>query len=127
MSRVWYSIGYLVFLVVEVVRGSARVAVSAFSPRMRSRPSIVEFPSRCRTDVEVTFLTSSITITPGTLVLGVAAATDDVPVTVYVHVLFGGDRAEAVAGLRDMESRLLRALRGRDLEQDPSGRRRVQP
>lgn len=113
MSRIWFSLDYVAFLVREVVRGSFRVAVSAFSPRIRSRPSIVEFPSRCRTDVEVTFLTSSITITPGTLVLGVAAAADDLPVTVYVHVLFGGDRAEAIAGLRDMESRLLRALRGR--------------
>ena len=35
-------------------------------------PAIVEFPLRCRSDLEISVLASSITITPGTMVLGIA-------------------------------------------------------
>lgn len=105
-------LGYAVWLLGEVVAGSWQVAVRTCSPRRRRRPMIVELPLRCRTDLEVVAFTSSITITPGTLVVGVARALDGGSPTIFVHALLGAGRDDTVAGLRDMESRLLRALRG---------------
>lgn len=112
--RSWYAVSYLAFIVVEVVRGSLRVAAAALGLGPGSTPSIVEFPLRCRSDLEVTAMASSITITPGTLVLGTAAATETDPPTLFVHSLFGRGRPEVLDGLEDMERRLLRATRGAD-------------
>jgi multicomponent Na+:H+ antiporter subunit E len=68
---------------------------------------------RCTSDLEVTLMTSSITITPGTLVLGIAPRTEEEPTTVFVQALYGRDEDAVLAGLHEMERRLLRATRGR--------------
>ena len=112
MTRVLPTLAFVLFVLREVVAGSARVTLAALGPPGRSRPAVVEFPLRCRSDLEVTALASAITITPGTLVLGTASALGDEPPTLFVHDLFSGGREAALAGLRDMESRLLRATRG---------------
>ncbi|PIE21473.1 MAG: sodium:proton antiporter [Arachnia propionica] len=110
--RVWHSIRYLGYLNKEILAGSLLVARAALSRRRIDSPAIVAFPLRCNSDIEVTLLASSITLTPGTLVLGLAAASPAEPPTMYIHSLFDNDRSRVVAGLRDMESRLLLALRG---------------
>lgn len=109
--RVWYALGYVVFLAREVILGSLRIARNVVV--RRTRPSIVEYRLRCRTDLEVAAFTSSVTVTPGTLVVGLAGARDDEPATIFVHSLFTTDRAGVIAGLADMEDRLLRATRGK--------------
>lgn len=103
---------YLPWLVLEVVKGSWNVLRDTLTPGNDSTPMIVEMPLRCRTDLEITAMASSITITPGTLVVGTAAAGDGLSPSLFVHSLYAGSRAELLADLRDMESRLLRATRG---------------
>ncbi|MBW3086898.1 hypothetical protein KEM60_03127 [Austwickia sp. TVS 96-490-7B] len=110
--KLWHKATYLAFLVREVLLGSWQVAVAAIHPRTISTPAIVEMPLRCASDLEITILASSITITPGTLVLGTAAADGDSPPTLFVHAMFAKSRQEALDGLYDMETRLLRASRG---------------
>lgn len=111
--RMLYAVAYLGYVVRELIRGALTVAWYAVSPELRARPAIVEYPLHCRSDLEVAVFTSSITITPGTVVLGLAGSHGEVPATIFVHSLFGGTREPVVAGLRDMEVRLLRATRGR--------------
>lgn len=105
-------IAYLVWLVGQVIAGSVMVARRAMRPGDFAEPSIVAFPLRCETDLEVTWMASSITITPGTLVVGTAHGSDDEPATVFVHSVFDQDRQSVKEGLRNMEDRLLRMTRG---------------
>lgn len=104
-------IRYLLWLSGQIVSGSLSMARNAVRPGEFGAPSVIEFPLRCVTDLEVTWMASSITITPGTLVLGTAHGTDTEPVTVFVHCVFDQDRAEIEEGLRAMEDRLLSMLR----------------
>ncbi|MEO9247141.1 Na+/H+ antiporter subunit E [Citricoccus nitrophenolicus] len=105
-------IAYLVWLVGQVISGSLTVARRSVRPGRFAEPSIVAFPLRCETDLEVTWMASSITITPGTLVVGTAHGSEAEPVTVFVHSVFDADRDSVREGLRDMEDRLLRMTRG---------------
>ncbi len=122
-------VSYVVYVLHAVAVGTWHVCVAAFRPGDTSHPAIVEFPLRCATDGEIAMMASSITITPGTLVVGTAAGTADAPPTLFVHALFGGSREEVVGGLREMETKLLRATRGpraaRDVPDapDPGARR----
>lgn len=109
--RLLHAISYLWFMIVEVNKGSYQVASAAFLPQRRRDPMIIEFETLCRSDLEITALASSITITPGTLVLGIAAGTDDTDPSMFVHSIFSEDRDEVLAGLRDMEARLLKVTR----------------
>lgn len=102
-------LSYLVYLVGQVYVGSWQVARAAVGAGVVSRPAIVEFPLRCRTDLQISAMAASITITPGTLVLGTAPAEGDTPPTLFVHALFARDRESVLAELRTMEDRLLRA------------------
>ncbi|MDN5571984.1 MAG: Na+/H+ antiporter subunit E [Propionibacteriaceae bacterium] len=111
--RLWYFVSYVAWIVLEVIKGSIDVARDAVTPGVGSTPAIVKLPLRCRTDLEVTAMASSITITPGTIVLGTASAQGGAPPVLYVHSLYGGTRAEIMAGLHEMEDRLLRVTRGR--------------
>lgn len=107
-------LSFIAFIAGQILAGAYQVARDLVDHR--ATPAIVEFPLRCRTDVEVSVLTACITMTPGTLVLGVAPAHQDQPATLFVHSMFGTGRDEIRAGLRTMEDRLLRATRGRQEE-----------
>lgn len=113
MSRLWSSVTFVVWLLGHVIKGSAQVAWRVLTPGLAATSAIVEHHLHCRTDLEITLFGSAVTITPGTVVLGIAAAGDDHGPVVYVHCLFGGGREALLAGLRDLEGRLLRCTRGR--------------
>ncbi|WP_216629698.1 Na+/H+ antiporter subunit E [Brevibacterium renqingii] len=112
MIRIIRGVSYVGFILRAVVTGSFTVVTRLFRADY-AQPMIVELPLRCATDLEVTLFASSITITPGTLVAAIAAGTSTQPPVLFVHALFEESEEEALAGLIDMESRLLAMTRGR--------------
>ena len=112
--RVWYAISYLFFIIKEILKGALSIAVDSLSPGTSTQPAIIEYHLAGTLDVEVIGMASSITITPGTLVLGTASGNEEEGATLYVHAMFAPDRESVVNSLRDMEDRLLRATRGKE-------------
>ncbi|GAA1491178.1 Na+/H+ antiporter subunit E [Brachybacterium sacelli] len=112
MRRLRNSISYVLWILGEIVKGSVDVAKGVYSPGTRSSPAIVEYPLRATTDVEIIMMASSITITPGTLVVGIAHGTLEESSSLFVHALFAESRDQVTADLSEMEERLLRATRG---------------
>ena len=95
-------------LVVSVVRLAADVS----TPGSTQRPRIVKLSLGDLTDLEVSLLTSSITITPGTLVLAVSPPGGAEPRAAFVQALFGEDEAAVLADLEGMRAKVLAATRG---------------
>ena len=114
--RVFYAIGYVVWLALEVIRQAIRLGRDVLTPGLNVSPSIVEFPLRAESRFELASIESSITITPGTLTLGVFDPKDGTPRSLFVHFLYAHTHEGAVAELEAMERRLLKATRGRDWE-----------
>ena len=46
MIRLWYSLRYVLWLTVEVLRQSVRLARDVLTPGLEISPSIIEFPLR---------------------------------------------------------------------------------
>lgn len=116
--NVLHLCSYVPWILVEVVKGSWNVVRDTMTPGIDSTPMIVELPLRCRSDLEITAMASSITITPGTLVVGTASADAGVGPSLFVHSLYVDSREQLLADLREMESRLLRVTRGQSSEED---------
>lgn len=112
MTRIWYSLGYVGWVLWQVLLLSLHLGRDALTPGLTVTPRIVKLPTRLTSDREIAVMASSITITPGTLVLGIAPAMNGTPAALFVQALYGQDEDEVMADLRQMETRLLRASRG---------------
>ena len=85
------AVGFLAFYVWELVVSSLRVAYDVLTPTLHMRPAIVAVPLDVRSDVAITLLANLVSLTPGSLTLDVSADRR----TLYVHVMFVGDDADA--------------------------------
>lgn len=94
----------------EIIRASAMVARDIVAPSDRLAPGVLVVPLRCRTPLEISLLSGLITLTPGTLVVGVHPRSAEL----WVHAMYARDPERARQELIDTETRVLRALRGRE-------------
>lgn len=106
-GRLLAVLALLAWAAVEVIRASAQVLRDIVVPSSRLAPVVLVVPLRCRTRLETATFSGLLTLTPGTLTVGI----NDDPPTLWVHGLYGQDvevlRAEVLA----VEDRVLRALR----------------
>lgn len=100
----WY-VGALVSANVAILRDN-------LTPGQASTPGIARLATHCRTDNELTLLAALITLTPGTLVVGTETSEDGTRTRVlFVHGMYAADADALRHELRDMESRMLHAVR----------------
>lgn len=107
-SRVPAVISFVFFFLYEMLRANFQVAYDVITPKFFMKPGIVQYPMDARTDLEITFLTNLISLTPGTLILDVS---DDKKV-VYIHVMYLADKDAFIQQIKGgLEKRLLDILR----------------
>ena len=117
LLQAWWAVSYLVWLAWQVPKQAFILGRDVLTPGLDVSPSTLEIAA----------IESSITITPGTLTLGVAEA-DEVDdsdeaspglgaggKSLFVHFLYAHTHEGAIAELADMESRILRVTRGREV------------
>jgi len=98
--------GFMTFFIKEIFLANLRVAYDVLTPRHHMRPGIVAVPLDLKTDLEITVLTTLITLTPGTLSLHV---TDDRR-TLYMHAMYIDDPGQLVMGIKDGFERRVREV-----------------
>lgn len=86
--RVPRSVGFVLYVLWELVLANIKVARLVLTPRERLRPGIVAVPLDLRTDAQITTLANLITLTPGTLSLDVSHDRR----VLYVHSIEVADR-----------------------------------
>lgn len=106
-----------------IVRSSAMVARDIVAPSSRLAPGVLIIPLQCRTPIEVSLFSGLITLTPGTLVVGVHPHLSEL----WVHGMYARDPEALRAELLATEARVLRALRGRRGVAEPTASPGGQP
>lgn len=93
----------------ELLLSAVSVAKEAWRPRLALRPAVVAVPLDVTSDLEITVLSSLISLTPGTLSLDVSPDRK----TLYVHALVADDDgADVRASIKDrLERPVKRAFR----------------
>lgn len=90
---------YLATFSWEIVRANLDVAYRVLSPTMPIEPEVILVPLRVETDLAITTIANSITITPGTVTLDYDEETN----ALYVHAIDGRDPEAIVAPIRTWE------------------------
>lgn len=87
---------YLGIFVIDIVRGSVLVAWLILRGPVRLRPAFVQVPLVLRTDLAISLLANTISLTPGTVSAHLAADKR----TLIVHTIDTGDAAALVAEIK---------------------------
>lgn len=103
-------LGFGLWFAWQVVVTAGAVIHDVVTPGHQSTPRIVLLDLGRTSDAHLTALSLLITLTPGTLTLGVEEL-EDGGRALLVHSLYHGDNPAAVADLADMDTRLRRATR----------------
>lgn len=74
---------YVLSFTRELILANIQVLRIVLSPRIRIRPGILAYRTRCRTPFGVILLANSITLTPGTLSVDISEDSQ----TIFVHAL----------------------------------------
>lgn len=106
---------YIPWLILQIFLAGYATAKAAFGFATPFHPVVVRYPLRVSSNLAITAFSTSITITPGTLSIGLRqgrTATD--PTILLVHAVFGEDPAEVFRDLADMEERLAPSVKSID-------------
>lgn len=100
---------YLALFTKEVIYGSIRIGYDIISPKNYAKPGIIAIPLDAKTDLEITLLANSITLTPGTTSLAVSADKS----TLYVYsVYIDKSKEQSISDIKNgLEKKLLEVLR----------------
>jgi multicomponent Na+:H+ antiporter subunit E len=80
-QRYLYFLLYLWIFFIECIRSNLDVAMRVIQPEMPINPGIVKIKTRLKSEVALTFLANSITLTPGTISVDV----DEDKGILYIH------------------------------------------
>ena len=95
---------YLLTFLWELLTANFDVAYRVLAPSMPMDPAVIEVPLRVETDLAITTIANSITLTPGTLTMDYDRNAN----SLYVHSIDASDRESVVAPIRRWEDYALR-------------------
>ncbi|MFB6154749.1 MAG: Na+/H+ antiporter subunit E [Haloferacaceae archaeon] len=94
-----YAVLYVLVFLWELVTANLDVAWRVLHPDMPIDPAVVEVPLRVETDLAITTIANSITLTPGTLTMDYDGDAN----ALYVHSIDGSDREAILDPIRTWE------------------------
>ena len=108
ISRPWRVVAFTAMVIYDVIVANLRVARAVLGPVSRLRPGFARVPLDLTTDVGITVLAQTITLTPGTL----SADLSPDRRTLIVHYLDEPDAESVVAGIKSRYERPLKEIFG---------------
>lgn len=122
-SLPWRFVRFAAWYVLEVVRSSWAVLSDVTTTGHRSTPRVVRLRLESVRDGHAALIGVLITLTPGTLALGVVHSADGRR-ELLVHSMYHPDETSALEDLVDMEARMLRGTTLRGVPDQSKGARR---
>ena len=102
-SRIWAVISLFFLFLKELLLSSFSVFMLVIKPRLDIKPAIFELETELKQDWEITLLSALITLTPGTLVIGIS----DDQKRLYIHAIDFDDIEDAVSSIKDTFERAI--------------------
>lgn len=106
-NRIISIIRYFMVLIKEIIKANIVVAKIVTKSKIDIKPGIIAVPIRCKTDLGITGIANTITLTPGTITVDIS---NDKSI-LYVHCIDASDPEAVCASVRDdLEKYVLEAF-----------------
>ncbi len=112
----FYAVLYVFVFLKELSTANLDVAYRVLAPSMPIDPDVVAVPLRVETDLAVTTIANSISLTPGTLTMDHDHETN----VLYVHAIDGSDRDAILSTVRTWEDYALVVFDEEGHPEDPT-------
>jgi multicomponent Na+:H+ antiporter subunit E len=99
---------FAVYFVRILIVANLQVAWEILTPGYQMQPRMIRYSVEGLSDLQITALASSITLTPGTL----SADISDDKRWLYIHCMYAQDRDKAVRDLDELRDRLMKEVFG---------------
>jgi len=106
LGKIPRLLGFLGFFVFELVHSSLLVAHDVITPRNQGQPAIVSVPLDVTSDLEIALLANLVTLTPGTLALGLSPDRR----SMLVHAMFAPDSDQLRKEIKEGYERRIQEL-----------------
>ena len=103
LFRIWAVISLFFLFLKELLLSSFAVFKLVIQPKLTIQPAVFELETELKRDWEVTLLAALITLTPGTLVIGIS---DDQKM-LYIHAIDFEDIEDAVSSIKNTFERAI--------------------
>lgn len=110
----WFS--YIPWLLWQIIVGAFTIDRDAIRNITKLHPTVVRYPLRVTQPRLITILSLSITMTPGTMTIGIELDEDEHP-HLIVHSVWGLDPHAIIDDIADMEERMAPHVRSIPLSQ----------
>lgn len=107
VRRIPAYLRYLAFFIGSVIVGNLDVSYRALRPKLQVYPGILAVDITGRSEIEVTMMANTITLTPGTLTMDVDMGLG----LMFVHTINARDLERVRQELKEVESYVRRVLR----------------
>ncbi|SFM23187.1 Na+/H+ antiporter subunit E [Methanolobus profundi] len=97
IKKIPAQIKFLYVLIVEIIKANIMVAKIVLQPKIDIKPGIIAVPIDSKTDLGITAIANTITLTPGTLTIDVS---DDRSI-LYVHAIDATDPEGVAQSIKD--------------------------
>lgn len=108
LKKPWLAIRYLFVVIYDIVVANMQVAVLVLGPTSRLRPGFVAIPIELSTDVGITVLASTVSLTPGT----VSTEVSEDKQWLYVHALHLDNEQELIDEIKQRYERPIKEILG---------------
>ena len=105
-AKVWQMLSFSIYFLKILVKANLIVAKEIITPGKQMTPRFIRYPVEGMTNLQITSLANSITLTPGTL----ATDLSDDNKYLYVHCMYAQDREQAIAELDELKERMMENL-----------------
>ncbi|MDJ0764055.1 MAG: Na+/H+ antiporter subunit E [Myxococcota bacterium] len=106
LRKIPLALGFVAFFTWELVRSSLQVAYDVVTPANRRQPAIFCVELDVKRDIEIALLANLLTLTPGTMALGVSQDRS----SLLVHAMFAPDIAALRRQIKDGYERRVKEL-----------------
>jgi multicomponent Na+:H+ antiporter subunit E len=107
LKKIPRAVGFMAFFWRELVLSSLQVAYDVITPEDKREPAIVSVPLDVRSDLGIALLANLVTLTPGTLALGLSTDRREL----LVHAMFAPDDESLRHDIKDgYERRIMELL-----------------
>lgn len=106
LIRIYRMIRLVFIFLLELIKANLDVLKIILKPQITNKPGFFVYPTDLKTDWQIVLLANLITLTPGTVVLGIS----DDRTKIYIHAIDFSTTEEEVEGIKSSLEKVVREV-----------------